>query len=93
VHEEVVAPWFDAYRRWNEKWAVRVRPYVDFENEKANRVRLSVFRFSPDHAWEVGVSYRQDGDDLGFFVNFDPSVGGRPLDHPFHPQEDVDYLP
>jgi hypothetical protein len=93
VHDEVLALWFDAYWRWSEKWGGRVSTVRDLEGDRTNRIRLSILRFSVDHMLRAGMTVEDEGRDVGFFLDFTPAIGGRPLSDPFHPREEIDYEP
>jgi hypothetical protein len=92
VHDLVLAPWYDVYWRWNEKWGVHVSGIHNFQDEPASTIKASILRFSPDHHYEVCFSVR-NADDLSFFINFQPAVGGTPVDSPFDPREPIEFTP
>jgi|GEM_PF-2614556 len=87
VKGALFGPWIDAYWRWNEKWGVRLSAVEDFERRGDGAVRITLMRFSPDHYFELGPILRDHGRDVGFYFNFAPSIGGRPLRDPFQPRE------
>ena len=92
VQDLVLAPWYDAYWRWNEKWGVRVSGIHNFEDDPAFTFKATLLRFSPDHLFQVGFSLR-NGDDVSFFINFQPAIGGTAVDSPFDPREPIDFTP
>jgi hypothetical protein len=65
----------------------------DIESGQTNRIQLSVLRYSPDHMFEVGATVRDDGEDIGLFLDFVPAIGGSPTSKPFDPREEFDYGP
>ena len=93
IQHEILAPWFEVYGKWNEKWGARVNGIGDFNGSSGANLRMSVLRFSDDHVIEVGLTLRDGGRDGGVFFNFQPSIGGAPLASPFDPRESVDYTP
>ncbi len=93
VHDESMAPWLALYGRWAEKWGFRMSGLFDTERNASNRLRASVFRFSEDHLFEVGLTLRNDWKDTGIFVNFAPAIGGVPVTEPFSPRDDVEIGP
>ena len=93
VQDEVLAPWFEVYGKWNEKWGARLNGIRDFDSGVRGSYRLSLLRFSDDHLFEFGVSFRDGGEGVGVFVSFHPSIGGEPLSSPFDPRETIDYTP
>ncbi len=94
VRDEARAVWFDGYLRWSDKWASRVSAIHDFlEGDRNQTLRVSLLRHSPDHVIEVGVTVRHGGEDVGFYVDFEPAIGGSPLAPPFDPREEIDFGP
>ncbi|MCC7136899.1 MAG: hypothetical protein IT460_00555 [Planctomycetes bacterium] len=89
VHDKALGPWVDAYWRWDPKWAIRVAAYEDLERSGDGSVRLSLLRFSDDHVFQLGVTAKQAGRDLGVFVDVLPAIGGRPTRSPFQARDDV----
>ena len=76
--------------RWSEKYGFRWLQQYDFKNDE-NRTRFVLGRYSADHAWFFGVSYR-GRDDVGLEFNFTPTVGtgGRRGRMMFNDQPDLD---
>jgi hypothetical protein len=93
VHHEFMAPWFDAWWRWDEKWAIRASAIRDFSNPDTGSFRATLFRISEDHAIEAGLTLRNGGRDVGFVLELHPAVGGVPVDPPFSPHDTIDYRP
>jgi hypothetical protein len=89
LEDEILAPWIDAYFRWNEKWGARLAAVEDVEAGGGGSLRLSLLRFSEDHQLEAGITLREDGSDVGVFFNLVPSVGGEPLRWPFQAHDDI----
>jgi len=89
VHAEDLAPWFDGYWRWNEKWGVRLEALKDFERARADSLRLVLLRFSPDHIFDFGITVRHGGNDLGVVFDVLPAIGGDPLKAPYEPHDQV----
>lgn len=93
VQDETLAPWFEVYGKWNEKWGARINGIRDFNSGTGPAFRLSLLRFSDDHLFEFGMKVSDSGRDTGVFLNFQPSIGGEPLVSPFDPRETIDYTP
>lgn len=93
VRTKVLAPWFNVYYKWNEKWAGRASAFEDFEHDTLSNYRVGLLRFSEDHMWEIGLSTHDRGDDVSFYVNFSPSIGGLPTAPTFTPREDITWSP
>ncbi len=93
VKQEVLAPWFDVYGRWNEKWGARLSAIRDFDSSHGADFRLGMLRFSEDHDFGFGITVKDDGRDVGVFFAFHPAIGGEPLSSPFDPREAVDFTP
>jgi len=93
VRNEIFAPWFEVFDRWNEKWGTRISGIRDFDSRAGANLKLSILRFSDDHLIELGASIRDDGRDAGVFVSFHPAIGGTPLSSPFDPRESIDFTP
>lgn len=92
VNDQVLAPWYDAYWHWNEKWGIHVSGIHNLEWAPTSSIKAALLRFSSDHVFEIGVSLR-NSDDLGIFVNFQPAIGGSPVDSPFDPREPIEFTP
>lgn len=87
VKGALFGPWVDVYWQWNEKWGARLSAVEDFERRGDGGVRITLMRFSPDHLIELGPVLRDHGNDVGFYFNVAPSIGGRPVREPFQPRE------
>ena len=57
VRGEATAPFVDVAWRWSEKYGFRLLEQYDFKNDE-NRTRFVLGRYSADHAWFFGFSYR-----------------------------------
>lgn len=94
IRGDVMAPWFDTYWKWNEKWALRVGGIADLDRgNQSGAYRIGLLRFSDDHAIHAGVTVRDDGKDIGFYFDLMPAIGGTPLRPPFDPRDPVDITP
>jgi hypothetical protein len=93
VNDDATSLWADAYLRWTDKWGGRLSWVRDIESKQTNRVQFSILRYSPDHLWELGASVRDDGEDIGLFLDFVPAIGGVPTSRPFDPREEFEYGP
>jgi hypothetical protein len=73
VRGGATAPFVDIAWRWSEKYGFRLLEQYDFKNDE-NRTRFVLGRYSADHAWFFGFSYR-GRDDVGLEFNFQPTIG------------------
>lgn len=59
--------------RWSEKYALEISDTIDARDDR-NTFRFILSRFSEDHRWDLGFSYR---DSLSLEVNFRPLIGDQ----------------
>jgi hypothetical protein len=93
VRDETFGPITEVYWRYAPKWGFRSSLFVDFERSADPRFKLSLYRYSEDHFFEVGATIRDGGDDVSFVFNFLPAIGGIPISEPFDPRSDLDFTP
>ena len=56
VRDETFGPLAEVYWRYAPKWGFRSSLFVDFERGADPRFKLSLFRYSEDHYFEIGAT-------------------------------------